>query len=169
VRMPKLTRQQKITFAEMRSSGVRGLLVYCASAAIRRRSAWTNGPITSGFPIWNRGSSAKLAAREAPTCGRTSRPRRWGYPADALVGPPRRPDTIARRRRRPQMRRAGAKAKGEIMKGYDPDGGAKTEADHFRQLSDAASTWLSCWRTFMMQRLRSAKATCRHRAKGRVH
>jgi hypothetical protein len=22
------------------------------------------------------------------------------------------------------------------MKGYDPDGGAQTEADHFRQLSD---------------------------------
>jgi len=28
--MPKLTRQQKITFAEMRGAGVRGLLVYCA-------------------------------------------------------------------------------------------------------------------------------------------
>jgi hypothetical protein len=28
--MPALTRPQKITFGEMRSSGVRGLLVYCA-------------------------------------------------------------------------------------------------------------------------------------------
>jgi hypothetical protein len=27
--MPRLTRPQKITFAEMRSSGVRGLLIYC--------------------------------------------------------------------------------------------------------------------------------------------
>jgi hypothetical protein len=29
--------------------------------------------------------SARPAAREGPTCGRTSRPQRWGYPADALV------------------------------------------------------------------------------------
>jgi hypothetical protein len=28
--MPALTRPQKITFGEMRSSGVRGLLIYCA-------------------------------------------------------------------------------------------------------------------------------------------
>jgi hypothetical protein len=28
--MPALTRQQKITLGEMRSSGVRGLLIYCA-------------------------------------------------------------------------------------------------------------------------------------------
>jgi hypothetical protein len=28
--MPELTRQQKITLGEMRSSGVRGLLIYCA-------------------------------------------------------------------------------------------------------------------------------------------
>jgi hypothetical protein len=28
--MPGLTRQQKITFAEMRAASVRGLLVYCA-------------------------------------------------------------------------------------------------------------------------------------------
>src|SRR5258708_6936534 len=28
--MPALTRQQKVTFGEMRSSGVRGLLIYCA-------------------------------------------------------------------------------------------------------------------------------------------
>src|SRR5205807_2395313 len=29
-RMPALTREKKITFGEMRSSGVRGLLIYCA-------------------------------------------------------------------------------------------------------------------------------------------
>jgi hypothetical protein len=28
--MPALTRQKKITFAEMRAGGVRGLLVYCS-------------------------------------------------------------------------------------------------------------------------------------------
>jgi hypothetical protein len=28
--MPKLTRQQKITFGEMRASGVRGVLIYCS-------------------------------------------------------------------------------------------------------------------------------------------
>jgi hypothetical protein len=28
--MPAVTRQQKITFGEMRSTGVRGILIYCA-------------------------------------------------------------------------------------------------------------------------------------------
>jgi hypothetical protein len=28
--MPELTRPQKITFAEMRAAGVRGLLIYCS-------------------------------------------------------------------------------------------------------------------------------------------
>jgi hypothetical protein len=28
--MPALTRQQKITFAEIRAAGVRGLLIYCS-------------------------------------------------------------------------------------------------------------------------------------------
>jgi hypothetical protein len=28
--MPELTRQQKITFGEMRTSGARGLLIYCS-------------------------------------------------------------------------------------------------------------------------------------------
>jgi hypothetical protein len=28
--MPELTRQQKITFGEMRASGVRGVLIYCS-------------------------------------------------------------------------------------------------------------------------------------------
>jgi hypothetical protein len=28
--MPELTRQKKITFAEMRAAGVRGLLIYCS-------------------------------------------------------------------------------------------------------------------------------------------
>jgi hypothetical protein len=36
--MPELTRDQKITFAEMRASGVRGLLIYCSDY---RCSHWT--------------------------------------------------------------------------------------------------------------------------------
>src|ERR1700676_3421119 len=37
-RMPELTRQKKITFAEMRASGVRGLLIYCSDY---KCSHWT--------------------------------------------------------------------------------------------------------------------------------
>jgi hypothetical protein len=36
--MPELARQQKITFAEMRAAGVRGLLIYCSD---RHCSHWT--------------------------------------------------------------------------------------------------------------------------------
>jgi hypothetical protein len=55
--MPAFTRRpQKITFGEMRDSGVRGLLVYCQKlpgAAIRPRSAQINGLITSVSAISN--------------------------------------------------------------------------------------------------------------------
>jgi hypothetical protein len=47
-------RPQKITFAKMREMGVRGLLIYCCAtvaAVTRSRSAATNGPTISGFPI----------------------------------------------------------------------------------------------------------------------
>jgi hypothetical protein len=36
--MPELTRQQKITFREMRAAGVRGLLIYCSDC---KCSHWT--------------------------------------------------------------------------------------------------------------------------------
>ena len=36
--MAELARQQKITFAEMRAAGVRGLLIYCSD---RHCSHWT--------------------------------------------------------------------------------------------------------------------------------
>jgi len=36
--MPKLTRPQKITFAEMHAAGVRGLLIYCSDY---KCSHWT--------------------------------------------------------------------------------------------------------------------------------
>ncbi len=71
--MPELTaptRQQKITLGEMRSSGVRGLLVYCADYHCSHSIAigadqW---PDHLGSRIWNRGSYARPAVREAPTC-----------------------------------------------------------------------------------------------------
>jgi hypothetical protein len=37
--MPELTRPQKITFAEMREQGVRGLLIYCADYRCSHASA----------------------------------------------------------------------------------------------------------------------------------
>ena len=37
--MAELTRQQKITFAEMRASGVRGLLIYCSDYHCSHRIA----------------------------------------------------------------------------------------------------------------------------------
>jgi hypothetical protein len=51
--MPDNARPQKITFAEMRNMGVRGILVYCADyiARIRSRSAATDGLMTSGCQI----------------------------------------------------------------------------------------------------------------------
>jgi hypothetical protein len=37
--MPDVTRQQKITFGEMRGSGVRGILVYCSNYRCSRSTA----------------------------------------------------------------------------------------------------------------------------------
>jgi hypothetical protein len=67
--MPELTREQKITFAEMRASGVRGLLIYCSDYRCRRPSAATTGRMKSGCPIWNRGSSVRPAEREGLMSG----------------------------------------------------------------------------------------------------
>jgi hypothetical protein len=33
--MPALNRQKKITFAEMRAAGVRGLLIYCSGLQVQ--------------------------------------------------------------------------------------------------------------------------------------
>jgi len=67
------TRPTKITFAEMRTAGVRGVLVYCSDYKCSHATAiaQTSGLIMSGSPIWKHGSYAKPAAREAPTSGRT--------------------------------------------------------------------------------------------------
>jgi hypothetical protein len=42
--MPETTRQQKITFAEMRASGVRGVLVYCAGYKCSHSTAISADP-----------------------------------------------------------------------------------------------------------------------------
>ena len=68
-------RPRKITFAEMRESGVRGLLIYCVdyrcshSIAISG-DAWPDDVRLSD--ILRRGLFARLAASAAPTCGRIS-------------------------------------------------------------------------------------------------
>jgi hypothetical protein len=46
--MSALPRPQKITFAEMRDAGVRGLLIYCSDYKCLSPSAQTDGLITSG-------------------------------------------------------------------------------------------------------------------------
>jgi hypothetical protein len=65
--MPALARQ-KITFAEMRAAGGRGLLVYCSTtgAAIGKRSAAIDGRMMPACPIWSRDSSVRPAASEVP-------------------------------------------------------------------------------------------------------
>jgi hypothetical protein len=60
---------QKITFAEMREMGVRGLLVYCAdyAAATPSRSAAMPGPMMPGCPISRSASPVGSAASAAQT------------------------------------------------------------------------------------------------------
>jgi hypothetical protein len=63
-------RPEKITFAEMRSSGVRGLLIYCSdyrcSHYITSQSAAIDGRMMFGCLISSPGSFARHAASEAP-------------------------------------------------------------------------------------------------------
>ena len=42
--MPEPPRQQKITFAEMRAAGVRGLLIYCSHRNCRAIVPWLGQP-----------------------------------------------------------------------------------------------------------------------------
>jgi hypothetical protein len=57
-------------------------------------------------------------------------------------------------------------------RGFDPDGVAETEADHFGNcpvrgaLLDMRDLALRCWRMFTTRRLRSAKVRSRLRASG---
>ncbi len=66
-------RGQKITLGEMRSSGARGLLVYCADyqCALREGSARIDGRTIIGCLILNRYSYVRRVADEAPISGLT--------------------------------------------------------------------------------------------------
>jgi hypothetical protein len=68
------TRPQKITFAEMSSSGVRRLLIYCADYHCSHYIAISGDRVRMMFGclILSRDLSARLAASEVPTCGRIS-------------------------------------------------------------------------------------------------
>jgi hypothetical protein len=67
------TRQKKITLGEMRSSGVRGLLMYCADyrCAHAVRISGDRWPDHFGCLISSRCSCARRAAEGAPISGRT--------------------------------------------------------------------------------------------------
>jgi hypothetical protein len=70
-----MKRPEKITLAEMRCTGVRGLLIFIAriiDAVTGLRPAATDGRMTFGYPIWSLGLPARLAAGAARMCGRTS-------------------------------------------------------------------------------------------------
>jgi hypothetical protein len=62
---PAINRPQKITFAEMRSSGVRGLLIYCSDYHCSHY-------IAIAADQWGDDVRLSLAASVAPTCGRIS-------------------------------------------------------------------------------------------------
>jgi hypothetical protein len=55
-------RPTKITFAEMREQGARPPDLRTTTAAIRLRSAATDGRTSSGCPVLSPGLSARLAA-----------------------------------------------------------------------------------------------------------
>jgi len=65
-------RSEKITFAAMRASGVRGLLVYCCDYQCSRSLAISGDPWPeiSGFPISSLDPSSRPVASAAPTCDR---------------------------------------------------------------------------------------------------
>ena len=70
--MPALTRPVKITFGEMRSSGVRGLLVYCANyrcAAVSQSSALIDGGTIFACQTLTRCLFVRPAGQGAPTSG----------------------------------------------------------------------------------------------------
>jgi hypothetical protein len=60
-----MQRAQKITIGEVRSMGVRGLLVYCADYKCAGRSTLAVGRIKLGCLIWSPDSTAKLAGATA--------------------------------------------------------------------------------------------------------
>jgi len=79
------TYPQKITFGQLRASGVRDVLVYCRdhSAAITSRLAATVGAMTCGCPTSSRALSAQPGASAARMCGQCFHPRAWA--SDGVV------------------------------------------------------------------------------------
>jgi hypothetical protein len=70
-----LIRPQKITLGDMRSSGVRGLLIYCADYKCSHwigvsTDQWSDA--MCGCPISKKSSAAPPAASAVPTSGRIS-------------------------------------------------------------------------------------------------
>jgi len=61
---------RKITFAELRASGVRDVLIYCRDHKCSHRIEVSADRITSGCRISSQVSSAPLAASAALTSGR---------------------------------------------------------------------------------------------------
>jgi hypothetical protein len=78
-----------------------------AVAAIRSRSARIDGPITSGCPIWKPVRLPNVRTKGSGRAAGLPRSGRWGYPANALVGPFRRTDTVAARRQLVTLQDAG--------------------------------------------------------------
>ena len=87
--------RQKITFGEMRASGVRGLLIYCSDfrCPIRRPLAATAGRMRSGCRTSSRASPVRLAGRVERMSGPIgTRPKRmpdWSRPFDDPIPLPR--------------------------------------------------------------------------------
>ena len=70
--MPALTsRPQKITFAELRSEGVRGLLVFCQDYRCGHNIRMNGDRWPDDIRLWTSrtGSFARHAASEVPTSG----------------------------------------------------------------------------------------------------
>jgi hypothetical protein len=124
-------RPQKITFGEMRSSGVRGLLIYARTiiAATRSRSARIHGLITFGSRIWNRASCAKACGKK----GADVRPNfHWNGMVEGMVtvAALRKSSYLDTRDERPQRRSAGGRRPGAVSAGCGAGGGCKLPATH---------------------------------------
>jgi hypothetical protein len=67
-----MERPQKITFGEMRESGVRGLLIYCADYHLQPLDSDQRRSTTSGYPTLSPGSCVRPAATRVQMSGRIS-------------------------------------------------------------------------------------------------
>jgi hypothetical protein len=76
---PRLSRPHKITFAEMRTSGVRGLLIYCSDYHCSHwtGSAATDGPMMCACPNWSPSLPVRRAAGAARMCSRIHAASNW--------------------------------------------------------------------------------------------